>query len=325
MSAQLGSVGFYPFSSDNEVTVSGSESIWECGAALYVGGNDETPGGTNNSVTVSDGAMVQTDLLIVYPGNTFHAAQGGKLKVRTIVGDLFINGTLEQTRVDCNVDGNLTMGSSGKIIMDKAMQASEPGIVHMTISGMTHLDGTYELKPPGSSVGWNFGTFEVFDYAGGVTGSFKDVILPWLPFGCLWDTSQLSITGKLSIVPDTSDTNDNGIEDGWEYQYFRGPVSAEGNPDNDPFSNLEEFIAGTDPTNRASIFGFTNAFSDATGFIVEWAPCISNRSYSVNWSTNLNDSFRPLESGIESPRNSCTDTVDSVTDQCFYNVEVEIK
>lgn len=37
------------------------------------------------------------------------------------------------------------------------------------------------------------------------------------------------------------------------------------------------------------------------------------------------NSFRPLETGIEYLRNSCTNTVHGTEDECFYEVEVHLK
>ena len=51
------------------------------------------------------------------------------------------------------------------------------------------------------------------------------------------------------------DADGNGINDDWELAYF-GRIGADPNADQDGdgASNLEEFLAGTDPTNNASVF-----------------------------------------------------------------------
>jgi parallel beta-helix repeat protein len=123
------------------------------------------------------------------------------------------------------------------------------------------------------------------------------------------------------------DTDGDVMSDGYEIIYFGGKTNATvtGNPDSDLHNNLQEYIAGTDPTNALSCFCFTNAMADPSGFILEWDPCISNRLYSVNWSTNLTETFHPLETGIEFPKNCYTDTVHTADNQCFYTVEVQLK
>ncbi|RKX44508.1 MAG: hypothetical protein DRP64_06405 [Verrucomicrobia bacterium] len=64
--------------------------------------------------------------------------------------------------------------------------------------------------------------------------------------------------------------------------------------------------------------------TSGAGMVIEWEPSISNRLYTVNWNTNLvTGDFLPLETDIESPQNSYTDTVHEAENQCFYNVEIQ--
>ena len=77
---------------------------------------------------------------------------------------------------------------------------------------------------------------------------------PWT--GTNADDYALANVGQLKHVFafDTSfvDTNSNGIPDLWETQMFGiGSLnqSADGDPDGDGLSNLQEYLAGTDPTN----------------------------------------------------------------------------
>ena len=51
------------------------------------------------------------------------------------------------------------------------------------------------------------------------------------------------------------DTDGDGLADDWEQQYFGSTTGALPNddPDGDGFNNLQEFLAGTDPTNATSV------------------------------------------------------------------------
>jgi len=125
-----------------------------------------------------------------------------------------------------------------------------------------------------------------------------------------------------------ADTDGDGIPDWWEDHYFSGPTNCNptANADSDAQNNLEEYIAGTNPTNAASFFSLTNITSAATGFVVQWDPSISNREYSVIWTDDLrSNNSTSLISGIDYPQNSYTDTVHNTEGAGFYEIEVKLK
>ena len=67
------------------------------------------------------------------------------------------------------------------------------------------------------------------------------------------------------------DANGNGINDDWELANFgRIGVDPTADPDGDGMSNLQEFLAGTDPTNAASAFCITSIALEGTDVRVTW-------------------------------------------------------
>jgi hypothetical protein len=55
------------------------------------------------------------------------------------------------------------------------------------------------------------------------------------------------------------DSNGNGIPDVWEREYFTNYLeTATGNPDTDPDSNYDEYVANTDPTDGNDFFQLTD-------------------------------------------------------------------
>ena len=65
------------------------------------------------------------------------------------------------------------------------------------------------------------------------------------------------------------DSDRDGLPDSWEIAHFGNTTSqrSEGDPDGDGISNLDEFLDGTDPTNKGSLRPRLTAYSDAGGSV----------------------------------------------------------
>jgi hypothetical protein len=124
----------------------------------------------------------------------------------------------------------------------------------------------------------------------------------------------------------------NGTPEAWLAQYgwtndFE--IAATNDDDIDGAFNWEEWIAGTDPTNRLSVLRFTGANTMSTQgvFVVRW-PSTSNRFYDLSRSSNLSagtSSFVILPGASNLPatpfENSYTDSV-SGAGSGFYRIDV---
>ena len=84
-----------------------------------------------------------------------------------------------------------------------------------------------------------------------------------------------------AILTFLTDTNGNGLADSWEADYFGAGVVVDpnGDPDLDGMSNLQEWIAGTDPLDGASYLKI-DSLSVGTGATLNFG-AISNRTYTV--------------------------------------------
>jgi hypothetical protein len=123
-----------------------------------------------------------------------------------------------------------------------------------------------------------------------------------------------------------TDTDNDGIPDWWEIMYFGGATNAspEDDDDDDHVSTLDEYYAGTNPTNGASYLMVVMSPLNSAGPVIIW-PSYSNRIYELHRSTNqasMND-FIVLQGNIPAsvPLNSYTDTTATAEGPQFYRVK----
>jgi len=163
-------VGYGRLSTNNSVAVSGEGATWINGT-LNVGWytNSISPqGDTNwfvnsgNSVTVTNGGLVQADSLVIQNGNDFYLSDGGTLRM---TGD-FTNSAKEVENLDWQKGGNLSVGgvlsgitnlNNGRILTldgsgalwvsaaDTNMMVSDAAILNVT-NGAVVKAGNLELK-----------------------------------------------------------------------------------------------------------------------------------------------------------------------------------
>jgi len=93
--------------------------------------------------------------------------------------------------------------------------------------------------------------------------------------------------------------------------------------DGDVFSNWEEYIAGTDPTDGQAFPTFDMQPTALDGYILNWAS-VSGRVYSIGWSSNLTQAFIPLQAGLLWPQSSYTDQIHQAETEGFYRMNVSL-
>ena len=78
------------------------------------------------------------------------------------------------------------------------------------------------------------------------------------------------------------DTDGDELPDDWEQQYFGSTTgaAASADPDGDGFTNLQEFLAGTDPTNAMSALRITFIATSSTNIVIRFAS-VTNKLYSI--------------------------------------------
>ena len=112
----------------------------------------------------------------------------------------------------------------------------------------------------------------------------------------------------------------------WSMRYFGIPdADPTADPDHDGMTNLQEYLAGTNPTDSVSVLRFVNVRRDPQGGVsLQWASA-TNKSYSLLRAPNLLGSYTVLASNLLAtpPSNSFHDTNAAGTGRSFYRLRVE--
>lgn len=124
------------------------------------------------------------------------------------------------------------------------------------------------------------------------------------------------------------DADGNGLPDWWELQYFGHLTGTNPNadPDHDGMNNLAEWIAGTNPTNAASVLRLTLVSAiNASNIVVNWSS-VAGKNYWLERSTNLATGFNAVVAtniAATAPTNTLTDSAVLPGNTRFYRVGVE--
>jgi hypothetical protein len=152
----------------------------------------------------------------------------------------------------------------------------------------------------GLSLGDSF-SFDVYTSGGGGGDGAIDAlanpnqsISGW---GQAYDSGSLVVEYTLlapSDDPWLTDSNGDGIPDGWYLQYGfdpDGPSVAELDSDGDGFTNRQEFLLGTDPTDPTSRFRVTNVEVNEAGHLTVTWTSVGGRTYIVEYTNELSQGF----------------------------------
>jgi len=121
----------------------------------------------------------------------------------------------------------------------------------------------------------------------------------------------------------SEDSDGDGMDDDWEVTYF-GDLSRDGfgDFDGDGQSDLQEFRAGTDPTNKGSVLRAITVTRVGGGSTVFWN-AIAGRSYRVEFKEKLDDAAWTTVSGqvqVSGSTGWIDDAGASSASQRFYRV-----
>lgn len=181
------------------------------------------------------------------------------------------NGNLAVTANNSLVlDWNDCLGVSGYAVFFRSLPTAP---FTMVASGLTNSTLTLNNLPAAGTGEWSVRSL-------GDAGCGLDGPMWWFGFA----------------RPRGADDADNdGILDAWERYYFGNltPVNGSTDRDGDGFKDWQEWVAGTNPTNRLDYFkisktrlGEVNPWLEVPAMVMEWNS-ITGRTYTIYYATNL--------------------------------------
>ena len=120
-------------------------------------------------------------------------------------------------------------------------------------------------------------------------------------------------------IPLANDQDGDAMEDSWENTYF-GTINqaADADYDADGQTNLEEFIAGSDPTDPLSLFKIMS-MNDST---ISWS-AHAERVYEVWWTDDLENEFILIADDISGGSYTDSRTTAQYYPTHFYKIVVK--
>ena len=112
----------------------------------------------------------------------------------------------------------------------------------------------------------------------------------------------------------------------WALRIFGATnIDPNADPDHDGASNMQEYLAGTDPLSNQSIFKFINIQpAPSGGIIIQWNS-VAGQSYTIQSSANVATNYTQIRSGIQATTNltQYIDTTATGYGPFFYRLKLE--
>jgi hypothetical protein len=256
-------------------------------------------GGTNAVTLLVDGTLVITnsDGLTIATNTTL----AGDATVESSVTNngIISPGSSDRAPGRIDVAGALVLGGTSQLQVELGGYTPGTDFDFLNVDGPVILNGTLSVRLLDNFLPQmtNGASFTILTSGTPLTGTFANVASG----GTLTTTDgyarfTVHYAGQNSVqLTDLVilDSDADGLPDWWEDRYGldkHNPADAAPDADGDGVSNLNEFLAGTNPTNAASYFHFTTIAREAGGVRMNWTT-VGGKSYRVQSSADLDGVF----------------------------------
>ncbi len=266
-------LGYGTGSRINSVLVTGPGSLWSVRTDLYVGYS-----GAGNSLVISNSAQV-----VDGDGYVGNGPSGSSNTVRVVGGGIWQNNSLY---VGYAGSSNSMVVAGGSVLATNLVI----GAASATCDNLVELDS-------GSVIVTNATHDAVLEVRNGSfiqNGGVVQADILVVTNGCarFIRNGGTLLYSQLVLDPNLSAAGD-GIPNGWKQQYGLDPFDpnlGSEDSDGDGMSNLQEYLAGTDPTNSASAFRIIEVRPDDADMLVAWT-AVGGKWYVLQTTTGYGGCF----------------------------------
>ena len=305
-----GYVGYDYRANNNAVTVSGSGSVWHNNGTLAIGygGTGGSLTITNNgAVTVAGNAYISYNVsasnnIIIIDGGSLtvtNAAATGALTVRR--GTLRLNsGTVTVDALIANNIGAIVQFNGGVLNTRSSVVANAFVVGNGTDSATLNLLGGGQIFGNGLVItnnAWLTGTGTI---SGSVlvNGSVQADTGSGLTFNGAITNNAVLRASNGAVIESWGPVVNNGVIDiiygntNFHSTFVNNGIvlTADGDPDGDGMTNLQESQAGTSPTNSVSCLRVTGVTSTSNDVCITWT-AVGGKSYVVQTNSTPGSGF----------------------------------